>query len=482
MDEVTGMSQLVVTDSPDEKRQPQVIVRPEGATGSRSEAKKYLMPTHAHLMVRDGEEVHAGDVLAKIPRETTKTKDITGGLPRVVELFEARKPRETAIIAEINGMVKYGEVTKGQRKIYVEGDDGEKREYSLPRGVHINVQEGERVKAGEPLMDGPRNPHDILDVLGEKELQKYLVNEIQEVYRLQGVNINDKHLEVISRQMMRWVKVEDIGDTEFLPEEVVDKFKFRAENLKTSEAGGRPAQGKAMLLGITKASLSTDSFISAASFQETTRVLTEAAINGKVDYLRGLKENVIMGRLVPAGTGMEYYRQVKIAGEDVVEEPGRAGARCHPRVRRRDAPAVRRRAARRHRRRIAGRVRKHQSDRLTFRVPVRFPFKAGINEVIFAAREPPEGGCAVEAPGESIFRAAGLKSSAYISSPKDSSRYEGPATVQPGDRVDSDARLADTTTVSSQSAARMIAPCVLPIVRGRYLLPVLSGSSLAFTI
>jgi DNA-directed RNA polymerase subunit beta' len=321
VDEVTGMSQLVVMDSLEEKRQPQVIVRPEGATGSRSEAKKYLMPTHAHLMVRDGEEVHAGDVVAKIPRETTKTKDITGGLPRVVELFEARKPRETAIIAEINGVVKYGEVSKGQRKIYVIGDDGEQREYSLPRGVHINVQESERVKAGEPLMDGPRDPHDILAVLGEKELQKYMVNEIQEVYRLQGVNINDKHLETISRQMMRWVKVEDIGDTEFLPEEIVDKFKFRSENLKVSEAGGRPAQGKAMLLGITKASLSTDSFISAASFQETTRVLTEAAINGKVDYLRGLKENVIMGRLVPAGTGMAYYRAVKIAGEDVVEEP-----------------------------------------------------------------------------------------------------------------------------------------------------------------
>jgi DNA-directed RNA polymerase subunit beta' len=326
VDEVTGMSQLVVTDSPDEKRQPQIEVRAEsdGAPAKRSdraEKKKYLMPTHAHLMVRDNEEVHAGDVLAKIPRETTKTKDITGGLPRVVELFEARKPRETAIIAEINGVVKYGEITKGQRKIFVVGDDGEQREYSLPRGVHINVQEGERVKAGEPLMDGPRNPHDILDVLGEKELQKYLVNEIQEVYRLQGVNINDKHLEVIARQMMRWVKVEDIGDTEFLPEEVVDKFKFRIENLKTSDSGGRPAQGKAVLLGITKASLSTDSFISAASFQETTRVLTEAAINGKVDYLRGLKENVIMGRLVPAGTGMEYYRQVKIAGEDVVEEP-----------------------------------------------------------------------------------------------------------------------------------------------------------------
>jgi DNA-directed RNA polymerase subunit beta' len=318
VDEVTGMSQLVVADAIDEKRQPTIIVKPDA--GSR-DTKKYLMPTHAHLMVRDGDEVHAADVLAKIPRETTKTKDITGGLPRVVELFEARKPRETAIIAEIKGTVKYGEVSKGQRKIYVVGDDGEEREYSLPRGVHINVQEGERVKEGEPLMDGPRNPHDILAVLGEKELQKYLVNEIQEVYRLQGVNINDKHLEVIVRQMMRWVKVEDIGDTEFLPEEVVDKFRFRLENQKVIETGGKPAEGQAILLGITKASLSTDSFISAASFQETTRVLTEAAINGKVDYLRGLKENVIMGRLVPAGTGMEYYRRVKIAGEDVVEEP-----------------------------------------------------------------------------------------------------------------------------------------------------------------
>ena len=319
VDEVTGLAQLVVVDSPDEKRQPAIVIRLE--TTSRGESKKYLMPTHAHLMVREGEEVHAGDVVAKIPRETTKTKDITGGLPRVVELFEARRPRETAVISEINGTVKYGEVTKGQRRIFVVGDDSRQREYALPRGVHINVQEGERVKAGEPLMDGPRNPHDILEVLGEKELQKYLVNEVQEVYRLQGVNINDKHLEVIVRQMMRWVKVEDIGDTEFLPEEVVDRFRFREENTRASESNGRPAHGRSVLLGITKASLSTDSFISAASFQETTRVLTEAAINGKVDYLRGLKENVIMGRLIPAGTGMEYYRRTKIAGEDIIEEP-----------------------------------------------------------------------------------------------------------------------------------------------------------------
>jgi DNA-directed RNA polymerase subunit beta' len=318
VDEITGMSQWVVVDSPDEKRQPTVVIRPTG--GGRSDEKRYLMPSHAHLNIREGESVFAGDVLAKIPRATTKTKDITGGLPRVVELFEARKPRETAIISEINGVVKFGELAKGLRKIHVVGDDGRQCEYLIPRGQHISVQEGERLHAGDPLMDGPRNPHDILHVLGEKELQNYLVNEVQEVYRLQGVAINDKHLEVIVRQMMRWVKVEEIGDTEFLPEEVVDRFRFREENQRVIEAGGAPSDGKAILLGITKASLSTDSFISAASFQETTRVLTEAAINGRVDHLRGLKENVIMGRLIPAGTGMDYYRHVKIAGEEFVEE------------------------------------------------------------------------------------------------------------------------------------------------------------------
>jgi len=319
VDEVTGLSQWVIIDSQDEKRLPTIIVRPEG--GTRHDEKKYLLPTNAHLLVRDGSVVHAGDVLAKIPRATTKTKDITGGLPRVVELFEARKPREAAVMSEINGVVRIGDVVKGHRRVTVVGDDGFEREYLIPRGVHLSVQDGERVKAGDPLMDGPRNPHDILRVLGEKEVQKYLVNEIQEVYRLQGVNINDKHLEVIVRQMLRWVKVDDIGDTDFLPEEVVDKFKFREENERVRQAGGRPAVGSPVLLGITKASLSTDSFISAASFQETTRVLTEAAISGKVDYLRGLKENVIMGRLIPAGTGMEYYRRTKIAGEDLVEEP-----------------------------------------------------------------------------------------------------------------------------------------------------------------
>src|SRR5437870_9750336 len=319
VDEVTGLAQLVVTLPPgDEKHQPTILIR-DSAGRTR---KKYLMPSRAHLMVADGDEVQPGDVLAKIPRETTKTKDITGGLPRVVELFEARKPRDPAVIAEIDGVVKEGGVAKGQRKVIIVPDDAtEPREYALPRGVHVNVHEGERVRAGEQLMDGPSNPHDILRVLGEKELQKYLVNEIQEVYRLQGVNINDKHIEVIARQMMRRVKIEDVGDTEFLIDEQVDKFRFLEENERVINEGGRPAQGRPLLLGITKASLSTDSFISAASFQETTRVLTEASISGKVDHLRGLKENVTMGRLIPAGTGFEWYRHVRIPADEPPPPP-----------------------------------------------------------------------------------------------------------------------------------------------------------------
>jgi len=264
-------------------------------------------------MVEDQQNVQPGDVIAKIPRETTKTKDIVGGLPRVVELFEARRPGETAMMSEINGVVKFGPIAKGKRKIIITGDDGAEREYDIPRGTHINVQEDDRVRAGEPLMDGPLNPHDILRVLGTGALQNYLVNEIQEVYRLQGVNINDKHIEVIVRQMLRWVKIKEVGDTDFLMEEQVDRFRYEDENRRVADEGGKTSVGEPLLLGITKASLSTDSFISAASFQETTRVLTEAAISGRVDYLRGLKENVIMGRLIPAGTGMKYYRNVKVA-------------------------------------------------------------------------------------------------------------------------------------------------------------------------
>jgi DNA-directed RNA polymerase subunit beta' len=309
IDEVTGLSRLVVGESSDEKRQPAIIIK--GSKGT----KRYLMPSRAHLMVQDGDEVFPGDILAKIPRETTRTKDITGGLPRVVELFEARKTRDPAIISKIDGVVRFGDVSKGQRKVYVTADNGQEEEYSVPRGVYVNVQEGERLRAGDALIDGPRNPHDILEVLGERELQQYLVNEIQEVYRLQGVSISDKHIETIVRQMLRWVKVEEVGDTNFLLEQQIDRFRFNAENQRVLMEGGRPAIGRPLLLGITKASLSTDSFISAASFQETTRVLTEASINGSVDTLRGLKENVIVGRLIPAGTGMSYYRNVQLSPE-----------------------------------------------------------------------------------------------------------------------------------------------------------------------
>ena len=319
IDEVTGLMRLIIVDSPDEKKQPTIEIR----DGAGKVLRRYHMPSHAHLMVADGDPVSGGDVLAKIPRETTKTKDITGGLPRVVELFEARKPRETAVISEIDGTVKHGGIVKGMRKMIIIPDEegAEPREYSLPRGVHVNVQEADRVRAGEPLMDGPSNPHDILSVLGEKALHSYLVNEIQEVYRLQGVNINDKHIEVMVRQMMRWVKVEDVGDTEFLVDEQVDKVKFTEENERILADGGRPATGRPLLLGITKASLSTESFISAASFQETTRVLTEASISGKVDHLRGLKENVTMGRLIPAGTGFDFYRRISIEPDEPPPPP-----------------------------------------------------------------------------------------------------------------------------------------------------------------
>ncbi|MCZ7625898.1 MAG: hypothetical protein M5R38_08745 [Candidatus Methylomirabilis sp.] len=246
-----------------------------------------------------------------------KTKDITGGLPRVAELFEARRPKDAAVISEIDGRVELGGIVKGMRKLSVRDEHGDLREYLVPRRRHVNVLDGDEIKAGEPFMDGPINPHDILDVLGEQELQKYLVNEIQEVYRLQGVQINDKHIEVIVRQMLKRVRVETVGDANFLVGEHVDKAVFLEENQRVMASGGTPATAKPLLLGITKASLSTDSFISAASFQETTKVLTEAAINGARDELRGLKENVIMGRLIPAGTGMRWYRETTISTPEV---------------------------------------------------------------------------------------------------------------------------------------------------------------------
>ncbi len=311
-DKVTGLShRIIVEASQNEKRAPAVVV--VGA-----EEKRYLLPSGSHLWVNDGHDVHPGDTLAKIPRETTKTKDITGGLPRVQELFEARSPREPAVITEIDGTVRLGkEIIKGNREITVENEAGESLSYQIPRHIHVNVQDGEYVTAGDPLIGEAMNinPHDILQVKGEKELQRYLVDKIQEVYRSQSVAINDKHVEVIVRQMMRSVKIEEVGDTDFLIDEQVDRWRFKEENERVTAAGGTPAIGRPLLLGITKASLSTESFISAASFQETTRVLTEAAISGKVDHLRGLKENVIVGRVIPAGTGMDYYHDFHI--EDV---------------------------------------------------------------------------------------------------------------------------------------------------------------------
>jgi DNA-directed RNA polymerase subunit beta' len=323
LDEVTGLSRKVIIDHPGASYRPRISIKDEANKTAKVAATnavaRYLLPVGAHIFVEKGQSVHPGDVLAKIPRETTKTKDITGGLPRVAELFEARKPKEHAIINEIDGTVGFGGYVKGMRKIIVRNDMGDTKEYLIPKGKHINVQEGDWVKAGEPLMDGSANPHDILDIKGPKELQKYLVDEVQEVYRLQGVTINDKHIEIIVRQMLRKVRVEDPGDTDFLAGSQVDKFVFAEENEKVVAKGGTPAVAKPVLLGITRAALTTESFISAASFQETTRVLTEAAINGKIDHLLGLKENVIVGRLIPAGTGLADYRDTFVLEQDEKE-------------------------------------------------------------------------------------------------------------------------------------------------------------------
>jgi len=319
LDERTGLSTKVIVDTKDVDKRPRVSIKDQSGQTARIGAgeARYLLPVGAHLNVVEGQTVSAGDIIAKMPRETTKTKDITGGLPRVAELFEARKPKEFAVISEIDGIVSFGKDTKGKRKVVVTPEVGEAREYLIPKGKHISVHEGDYVKAGEALMDGSSNPHDILTILGEKALAKYLVDEVQEIYRLQGVRINDKHIEVIVRQMLRRVRIKEVGDTDFLIGDQVEKWRFEEENERVLGEGGQPAVAEPLLLGITKASLSTESFISAASFQETTKVLTEAAINGKVDRLVGLKENVIMGRLIPAGTGVSKYSGM----EAVTDEP-----------------------------------------------------------------------------------------------------------------------------------------------------------------
>jgi len=275
---------------------------------------RYLLSVDAILSVEPGAEVKAGDVLARIPLESAKTRDITGGLPRVAELFEARRPKDHAVIAEVSGKGEFGRDYKNKRRIRIVPNDEslDPVEYMIPKGKHLPVQEGDFIEKGEFILDGHPAPHDILAIKGVEELAAYLVNEIQEVYRLQGVQINDKHIEVIVRQMLQKVEVTGSGDSTLLPGEQIDRIEFDEVNAKLAEEGGAPAVAVPVLLGITKASLQTRSFISAASFQETTRVLTEAAVNGKIDTLDGLKENVIVGRLIPAGTGsmLSTFKQI----------------------------------------------------------------------------------------------------------------------------------------------------------------------------
>ena len=324
VDEATGISSKVIVDWKQQPRgsdlRPRITLRDEAgevlllANGLEA---RYFLPVDAILSIENTSAVKAGDVLARIPRESSKTRDITGGLPRVAELFEARKPKDFAIISESEGRVEFGKDYKTKRRILVvpPNGEGEPVEYLIPKGKHISVQEGDYVMKGDLMMDGSRVPHDILRILGVEELASYLINEIQEVYRLQGVRINDKHIEVIVRQMLQKVEIEDPGDTTFLAGEQVDRVEFELENMKTEKEGLRPAKAHPVLQGITKASLQTNSFISAASFQETTRVLTEAAVSGRVDALTGLKENVIVGRLIPAGTGSVIARLREIAAE-----------------------------------------------------------------------------------------------------------------------------------------------------------------------
>jgi DNA-directed RNA polymerase subunit beta' len=318
-DERTGFVEREIIQSRDKTSdyRPRILVHLENG-----EVRTYNLPIGVRVVVEHDAELDAGDIIAKRERATTKTKDITGGLPRVVELFEARKPKDPAIISEVDGEVDFGEDSRGKRRMIVTPEYGDPIEYLVPKNKHIAVQKGDRVKVGEAVTDGAMNPHDLLRIEGVSALSAFLVNEVQEIYRLQGVRINDKHIEVIVRQMLKRVMIVDFGDTDFLPGENAEKFHVMRENERIVAAGGKPAVYEPLLLGITKASLSTDSFISAASFQETTKVLTEAAICGSVDTLRGLKENVIMGRLIPAGSGVADYskRPVILEGQEEEEE------------------------------------------------------------------------------------------------------------------------------------------------------------------
>ena len=308
IDNQTGLRQLKIIEHSDKSLFPTINIQgPSGRT-----IASYRVPTDAQLQVQDEQDVELGDQLVKMPRVISKSRDITGGLPRVAELFEARRPHDQAVVTEVDGVIEFGKIIRGQQQIIVKDEVGDSRDYLVPHGKHMMVHDGDQVQAGDRLCEGPVDPHDILSILGVYEVQAYLVNEIQEVYRLQGVKINDKHIEIIVRQMLQKVLIDTPGDTNFLEGEKVDKIRFLEENSRIIAEGGEPATAEPLLLGITRASLSTESFISAASFQETTKVLTEAAVAGKVDNLLGLKENVIIGHLIPAGTGIEKYRDVDV--------------------------------------------------------------------------------------------------------------------------------------------------------------------------
>ncbi|MBI3879035.1 MAG: DNA-directed RNA polymerase subunit beta', partial [Verrucomicrobia bacterium] len=314
-DEATGQEAMVIIDHKEDLH-PQVAVLNDRG----EEIANYGIPSGAHIVVNTGDKIVAGTLIAKTPRKTSKTKDITGGLPRVAELFEARRPKDAAEISKIDGVVDFGPTVRGKRSILItDPKTTTEEEHLIPIGRHVIVFKGDLVKKGQQLTDGPMVPHDILDVLGPQALQEHLVNEVQEVYRLQGVTINDKHIEIIVRQMLRKVRITEAGDTEFLWGEQIDKISFEEENAAVEKKGGKPAEGSPVLLGITKASIETESFLSAASFQDTTRVLTEAATMNKRDYLRGFKENVIMGHIIPGGTGFDYHRNVQLT--PLVEEP-----------------------------------------------------------------------------------------------------------------------------------------------------------------
>ncbi|MEA3297483.1 MAG: DNA-directed RNA polymerase subunit beta', partial [candidate division Zixibacteria bacterium] len=316
IDSQTGLIQLIITDTKEKNMFPTILVEDSKSKTVGS----YRIPTEAQLQVNEDQQIKAGDILVKMPRVISKSRDITGGLPRVAELFEARRPHDPAVVSEIEGYVEFGKIVRGQQQIIVQGEQDEVREYLVPHGKHLMVHDSDRVQAGDRLCEGAIDPHDILAILGVYEAQSYLVNEIQEVYRLQGVRINDKHIEVIVRQMMQKVQIEHVGDTNFLEGEKVDKARFAEENGRVIAEGGEASTSKPLLLGITRASLSTDSFVSAASFQETTKILTEAAVSGKMDYLMGLKENVIIGHLIPAGTGVERYRNLEVVNEEEEEQ------------------------------------------------------------------------------------------------------------------------------------------------------------------